>query len=207
MCECQSGFTKKSGDMSTDRRIGDDIFGDVAKKSTGIRTGAKKGKDNERLLAATLGKWVGTKFNRTPQSGGMHLRNANFAGDIVCVDQKYDFPFTVETKHLKTIYVPDSGNLRTNSIVYTIFDQARKDAERVGLSPLAFLRSNGMDRGEYWLVTWAYLPGGPAYVASGWRRADYRLYVYRFSEVAKRWTWPIFRDLVRKLDHNGNYTR
>ena len=125
-----------------------DIFGTRPKSR--VVNGKRKGNNNERVAAKLLGEWTGAQFSKTPASGGMHLRNAMFCGDLVCVTEGFFFPFVVETKHLKRVTV--QGALRDNSMLYKIFRQAKRDADRVGKRPLCLIRGNGMDAGEYYLI-------------------------------------------------------
>lgn len=121
------------------------VFG--VKRKRGINS-KQKGNANERECAKWLTKWVGKKFSRVPQSGGARWENSPFmCGDIVCEDIEYDFPFTIETKHLKTI--PTKGKLRSNSRVFTIWKQAKADAERADKKPMLILRKDGMPKQSY----------------------------------------------------------
>lgn len=57
----------------------------------------QKGAQFERFVAKLLGKWWGSKFYRTPMSGGSQLKDGfNMAGDL-CTDDP-SFPFHVECK-------------------------------------------------------------------------------------------------------------
>lgn len=128
----------------------DDIFGGGGKSKINSK---RKGDRNEREVAKLLTKWTGQKFIRTPSSGGIATRlgsmsvNAAFCGDVSCVDQNFEFHFTVETKHYKSLAL--SKELRSNSKVYSIYQQAKRDAEAAGRLPMIMLRKNGMAAGEY----------------------------------------------------------
>lgn len=130
------------------RTLEHDIFG-TEPRPRGVN-GKRKGNNNERVAAKFLGEWTGAKFSKTPASGGMHLRNAMFCGDLVCATEGFFFPFVVETKHLKKVTV--KGALRDNSMLFKIFRQALRDANRIGKRPLCLIRGNGMDAGDYYLV-------------------------------------------------------
>lgn len=131
-----------------DRRIEHDIFGNDPRPRSILAK--RKGNLNERAAAKFLSDWTGVQFNRTPSSGGMHLRNQLFCGDLVCVDERFFFPFVVETKHLKNLHVTET--LRANSEVFTVFRQAKRDADRIGKRPMCLIRSNRMDARDWYLV-------------------------------------------------------
>lgn len=138
----------------------------------------KKGNKNEVVAAKFLENWTGFKFVRTPSSGGRHLKNELFAGDVVCVKGK--FPFVVETKHLKTIQL--MHELRSNSKVLTIMTQAKRDADRVGKLPMLMLRVNGMEEGRYMVYLEYSIPGlNPS---AWWRDGVNRLYGYWSDHLA-----------------------
>lgn len=132
----------------SDRRIEHDIFGTVPRKRTINQK--QKGNTNERVAAKFLSSWTKAQFNRTPSSGGMHLKNQLFCGDLVCITEDFFFPFVVETKHLKSLHVTEE--LRANSKIFTIYRQAQRDADRIGKRPLCLIRGNGMDAGQYYLI-------------------------------------------------------
>lgn len=127
------------------RTIVSDIFGQPIEQPINQKL---KGNRNELTAAKFLHKWTGVDFVRTPSSGGRRLKNAkNFCGDVVCCDDDYYFPFTVETKHLGQITV--TKTLRSNSEVFTIWRQAEADAVRASKEPMLLLRSNGMPAGTF----------------------------------------------------------
>lgn len=127
--------------------IGNDIFGDsTRRKSINSR---EKGCKNELVLSKVLEKWTGQQFSRTPSSGGLRWFDApDVVGDVVCCNRKFYFPFAVETKHYKSVFV--TGKLRENSLIYTFWAQAERDAIRANKHPLLFVRSNKMPVGEYY---------------------------------------------------------
>ena len=147
--------------------IKDDILG-VSKKAP--INSKNKGNLNERAVAKWLSRWTGKEFVRTPQSGGIRWQNSlglNICGDVVCTEQGHNFPFTVETKHLKGISfeVNKYRLLRDNSQVLTIYEQVHADSLRADKLPIMFLRCNGMEKNTWWVflendnVTGSYLDG------------------------------------------------
>lgn len=126
------------------KRIEHDIFGEEQRKPT--INSKRKGNANERLAAKCLKEWTGLEFNRVPNSGGLRWKNAEgITGDLVCEDKT--FPFVVETKHYKKL--PMKGELRSNSFVYKVYRQCKRDADRAKKAPLLMLRENNMRLGEF----------------------------------------------------------
>ena len=129
------------------RRVDTDLFG---AKEQSINSKVK-GNNNELKAAKWLTKWTGCPFTRTPSSGGLRWKHtANVCGDVVCEVHDFFFPFIVETKHLKSIYI--TKKLRSNSELFTIFHQACEDAERGNKHPMALLRANWMKAETYYIV-------------------------------------------------------
>lgn len=129
--------------------IGHDLFGGY-RANTGINSKAK-GDNNERAVCKWLHKWTGSKFARVPSSGGLRWANAaKTCGDVICEDDDFYFPFSVETKHYKNLTVKEQ--LRSNSLVYRFWKQAVTDSLRSAtkMHPLLLLRKNGMKAGEYY---------------------------------------------------------
>ncbi|WNM51382.1 RusA-like Holliday junction resolvase [Staphylococcus phage Alsa_4] len=61
----------------------------------------KKGDKFERDIAKQLGDWWGTKFSRTPQSGGAHwLKDNNAVGDIVTLHM-HNFLLLLSVNHVR----------------------------------------------------------------------------------------------------------
>ena len=117
----------------------DELFG---QKQSTINS-KRKGNANEAALASFLSEWTGQEFVRIPQSGGLRWKNAqNICGDLLCTNNDFDFPFVIETKHLK--HYPCPRMLHKNSCIYSIWKQPLRDAERSGKRPSLFLRKNGM---------------------------------------------------------------
>lgn len=138
--------------------IEEDCFG-LSNKGLAINSKAK-GNTNERVCAKSLEEWVGVKFVRVPQSGGLRRQDTDkTVGDIIpdTLDKAFKFRFSVETKHLKTIHV--TPILRCSSHIFKIWNQAMSDAIRSHKLPMALIRSNGMDKGEYYFILAASLGG------------------------------------------------
>jgi len=111
-----------------------------------------KGNLHERRVAALLTEWTGEEFNRTPGSGGLRwIEASRIAGDVVA-PAKSSFPFVVEVKAYKKLHVP--AQLGKRSMMYRFFEQAYRDAARVGrwILPIVFARQNGMPRDEYYVI-------------------------------------------------------
>jgi|SRR5882724_2555344 len=120
----------------------------------------RKGCTNERDCAKSLEEWTGVKFVRVPQSGGLRRQDTDkTVGDIIpdTLDKTFKFSFSVETKHLKTIHV--TPILRCSSHIFKIWNQAMSDAIRSHKLPMALVRSNGMNKGEYYFILAASLGG------------------------------------------------
>jgi Holliday junction resolvase len=121
-----------------------------------------KGNINERAVAKWLSAWTGREFVRTPASGGIRWQNSlglNICGDVVCTQQNYNFPFTVETKHLKDISFETNKDsvLRENTKVLTIYEQVKRDADRDKKLPIMLLRCNGMPIMTWWVFIDTYI--------------------------------------------------
>ena len=123
----------------------EDVFGEPERKK-GINS-KEKGDRNENAAAKFLSKWTGYDFKRVPRSGGIGAEHKLFVGDVVCITEPNDFPFTVETKHYE--HVPCSGILRSNSKIYGFWEQALNDSKKVDLLPMLLFRENGMPKEEY----------------------------------------------------------
>jgi hypothetical protein len=130
-----------------ERSIESDLFGHSI-RAGGINS-KTKGDNNEREAARFLFLWVKKRFIRSPSSGGRRLENnSSFCGDLVCEDEKFNFVFSVETKHLKDLVL--TGNMSAKRCkVLTIWEQCVTDAVRAKKAPLLMLRKNGMPKGDY----------------------------------------------------------
>lgn len=137
------------------RTIETDIFGhEVLEQPINSK---KKGERNERVASKFMEKWTGVKWTRTPSSGGLRWQDtANVCGDLVCEVQSFYSPIAIETKHYKNLTF--SKKLRSNSFIYTIWEQAKADADRAGKVPFLLLRKNGMDKGNFVVYVSTPLP-------------------------------------------------
>ena len=128
------------------------LFGTVHKAK---RINSKvKGNSNELVVSKLLSKWLNTEVVRVPQSGGLHWQHsARVCGDVIVTDPKFDFIFSVETKAYKNLGLKDGWDieLRKNSIVYTFFEQCKRDADAAKKIPFLIIRHNGMKKGTYWI--------------------------------------------------------
>jgi hypothetical protein len=121
------------------KSIATDIFGDPVRSSINSK---EKGDKNERYVAQMLSKWTGYSFHRVPGSGGLNWgRDTRVSGDVVA-EEGADFPWSVETKHLKGVRYP-TKRLRANSMLYKVWEQCTRDASNVGKLPMALVRGNG----------------------------------------------------------------
>lgn len=131
--------------------IEEEIFG-ITKKVQSINQ-KLKGNRNELAVTKILTDWTGHEFVRVPRSGGLRWKNRmDICGDVINADPAFDFPFSVETKHVKSLgFDPYKKTLRVNSVVYTYWGQAVRDAASVNKIPLMLLRDNGMPKNWYYL--------------------------------------------------------
>jgi len=130
----------------------EDFFGFKQTRKPSINSKAK-GNANELHACKRLQEWTGEKFVRTPMSGGYRRINSmNLAGDIYpdTLNSGFYFPFTVETKALKNLYVPPV--LRLRSEIYTIFKQSHRDSKRSEQYPFVMVRAKNMPVNEYYIV-------------------------------------------------------
>lgn len=78
--------------------ISDEVGRTSEKRSKAGKKAKNKGSTFERRMAKSLGDWWGSKFYRTPQSGGSVLKEGyELAGDITTPDS--DFRLHVECKN------------------------------------------------------------------------------------------------------------
>lgn len=137
------------------RTIETDFLG-LEVSGTGKINSKLKGNKNELECAKMLEEWTGVRFARVPSSGGLRWANtANACGDLICEDQDFDFPFAVETKHLKSLTI--TATLRKNSQILSIYQQAIRDAIRASKCPMMCLRSNGMKKRSFIIFVPFYL--------------------------------------------------
>ena len=105
-----------------------------------------KGNRNEVKVAKMLSDWTGAPFRRTPASGAIHVPLDWLCGDVFCADQKFDFPFSVETKHYKRI---------TAGMEMKFWEQAVVDANRIDKIPMLITRENNYPK-DTWLIHLPY---------------------------------------------------
>lgn len=119
-----------------------------------------KGSRNERKLAKQLEEWTGREFSRTPSSGGLHWKNSQTSGDIVCTTEGHLFPFSIEAKFHREINFEHLLYL-DQPLILDFWEQCLKDANEAQLKkiPLLFMRYNGM-------------PSDLNFVAMPWRMYD-----------------------------------
>ena len=135
--------------------IKEDALGDRGSKALPINS-KQKGNRNELEVCKWLSAWTGVEFVRVPMSGGLRWKNTirmNICGDVVCTDYTFEFPFSIETKHYRSISFDTTSHrtLRKDSMVETLFEQCRRDAGRDGKFPMLMLRVNRMPKQE-WVV-------------------------------------------------------
>lgn len=161
----------------------------------------QKGNTNERVAAKALKSWTGYSFVRVPSSGGLRWRDSGrVSADLICDEPDVEFDFTIETKHLKKITI--ARVLKSNSMIFTIWEQVMSDALRCQKIPMAMLRANGMPAGEYYLILDAGMGGmlmslSVPTLFSG-ANSKYTLVGFKFSEVKKYLKWPKFEAAVKK---------
>jgi len=112
-----------------------------------------KGNRNELEVTKLLQDWTGHEFTRVPMSGGLRWKNRmDICGDVINVDPSFKFPFSVEAKSYKNLGLPHNDNtLRSNSIIYSFFDQCERDAEASGKVPLLIVRENKMPKNQHYI--------------------------------------------------------
>lgn len=142
----------------------DDLYPDRPKRKNGINS-RTKGIKNERDLAKALEKWTGKKFARVPSSGGLRWTNTvNACGDLIAQDKDFNFPFSIETKHYKKITVTET--LRSNSKIFTFWEQAVRDANRANKLSILFVKGN-YQRGWYVFIKSGIISKGIPVISSG----------------------------------------
>ncbi len=161
----------------------------------------RKGNVNEGTCCKAMKSWTGYKFVRVPMSGGLRWKDSqNVAADLICDEPDVEFRMTVETKHLKKITI--SRVLKTNSMVFTIWEQVMSDAMRCGKLPMAMLRENGMDSGEYYCILASEYGGAlmslnvPILFSGG--NGKYNIIGFKFSDVKQHMKYARFdREIVK----------
>jgi hypothetical protein len=94
--------------------------------------GKQKGNGFERLVARTLTEWAGgLKFERVPQSGGLHWQeDNNVSGDIV-PPFNIGFPGSIECKKVETDWEIDKL-LTGTSDIWKWWEQCLRDSKEHG---------------------------------------------------------------------------
>lgn len=134
------------------KAIDEELFGIIHR---GQKINSKrKGNSNELNVANLLSQWTKEEFVRIPGSGNIRWQNRmNVCGDLICTNNNFDFPFSVETKAYKNmglaVYAP--SDLRKNSVIYTFFEQCERDAKAAKKIPFLIVRQNGMPAGQYYI--------------------------------------------------------
>lgn len=124
-----------------------DLFG--IPERVGKINSKRKGNSNEYQLALWLTKWVGTKFGRVPASGGLRWQGeSRFIGDVVAQDEKFNFPFTVETKSYNALRLKN-GNFSKK--VLKFWEQCLEDCIRSKKLPMLAMRENGMTKDTWYI--------------------------------------------------------
>jgi hypothetical protein len=113
-----------------------------------------KGNRNELEVTKLLQQWTGHEFTRVPMSGGLRWKNRmDICGDVINVDPGFIFPFSVEAKSYKNLGLSHSkvAVLRSNSIIYTFFEQCRCDANATKKTPFLIVRENQMPKDKHYI--------------------------------------------------------
>lgn len=122
--------------------IKEDIFGGGYQQPINQK---KKGNRNELMVCKLLTSWTGYEFVRVPGSGGKRwqnvMMNKYICGDVLCVHPDSPFPYVVETKDLSKLHI--TFDLRKNSLIYTIWEQVKRDSLRAERLPILMLRKTG----------------------------------------------------------------
>lgn len=185
------------------RTIETDLMGFSKNRNT--INSKRKGNNGERNCAKSLSEWVGVKFVRVSQSGGIRGREnyEGVVGDIIpdTLDKSFVFDFVVETKHLASITI--KRTLSSSSAIFTIWNQPTADSIRSGKHPMALLRSNQMPKGEYYLILDAARGGRimalQVPILFSGSNHTHSLIGFLFSDVKKHLSYPTFAKIVRKM--------
>lgn len=134
------------------KAIDEELFGITHRKQ---RINSKrKGNANELTLTKVLTAWTNEEWVRIPGSGNIRWQNRmNVCGDLICTNNDFDFPFSIETKHVKSLGLdPETRyTLRVNSVIFTYYAQCERDAKVVNKIPLLIIRENGMGKNCYYV--------------------------------------------------------
>jgi hypothetical protein len=113
-----------------------------------------KGNRNELEVTKLLQTWTGHEFTRVPMSGGLRWKNRmDICGDVINVDPTFHFPFSIEAKSYKNLGLPhnNSHTIRSNSIIYTFFNQCKRDAVASKKTPFLIVRENQMPKDQHYI--------------------------------------------------------
>lgn len=113
----------------------------------------RKGNRFELKVAKWFSKWSGFKFERVPMSGAWHS-NRDATSDITCVDHKHQYKcrISVECKSYKDIKFEHVLLGNKNCDILRFWEQANRDANRSGKTPILCMRYNSMPREEFFFV-------------------------------------------------------
>ena len=118
----------------------------------------QKGNKNELHVCKILTRWTGSEFARIPQSGGLRWQNVmNICGDVLSTDPSFDFPYVIETKDLSKLHI--TFELRKNSLIYTIWEQVKRDSLRASRLPILMLRKTGDRPRDKYTIYLETVPG------------------------------------------------
>lgn len=181
--------------------IQEELFG-IKKRSQAINS-KRKGNVNELEVTKILQEWTGHEFARVPRSGGLRWKNRmDICGDVINVDTGFEFPFSVETKHVASLGL-NAELLRVNSVVYTYWAQCQRDATASKKIPFLMIRQNGMPKGSFYIFL--QLTGVQRYrlkfiikekYTSEWAHNPL-LTGYWGPEFFKRITYDMFKELMK----------
>jgi hypothetical protein len=131
--------------------IAEELF-DIKPKIQRINSKVK-GNKNELNVTHLLQAWTGHEFVRVPMSGGLRWKErGDICGDVINVDRDFDFPYSVETKHYKSLGLKKTAPyIRINSVVYRFMEQCKTDAIAAKKKPVLMLRENGMAKDLYYI--------------------------------------------------------
>lgn len=101
--------------------------------------GRSKGAGFENEVCKLLTPWWGSKFHRTPASGGKHWKEVDsVGGDIICEDKL--FPFSIECKKQEDWNFDQI--VRGQGEVYKYWEQCVRDAQERGKVPWLIFSRN-----------------------------------------------------------------
>lgn len=112
----------------------------------------KKGARGEMMGINFFEEWTNLSFKRSPASGGLRGHVVEYTvGDIVCVENNYIFPLSVEIKNVKGINFNHLlYDVKSDIIEY--WNQCYKDSERSEKVPILLMRYNGLPKAFFFVV-------------------------------------------------------